>query len=167
LRVEGDLAAGKVALARQRLTSLIASFPESLEVRDQLARVCRLQGDLVQAGRWSYLSDERVGEEVEKFEKATRDPVKRMRALKWATDPGRAATPVAREVLQVLLEQARAHTKDQQLHYAAVVDQEWRPPGTVGERLAVVAAWAVFFGVLGLFVVGVIDGIATVVSWMR
>ncbi len=70
-RVDGDLAAGNAALARQRLTSLIVAFPESLEVREQLAHVCRLQGDVLQAGRWSYLADERVADEIEKFEQTT------------------------------------------------------------------------------------------------
>lgn len=166
-RVDGDLAAGHVALARQRLTSLIVAFPESLEVREQLAHVCRLQGDVLQAGRWSYLADERVADEIEKFEKTTHNLVKRMQALNWSSEPERATTPVARERLDSLLKQARTQTKDHQLRYATVADQQWRPPGTLGERLGTAAALTIALGVLGLFVIGVIDGIVTVVSWIR
>jgi Flp pilus assembly protein TadD len=47
LRVEADLANGDTAMARRRLTSLVGAFPERSDVREHLARVCRMQGDLV------------------------------------------------------------------------------------------------------------------------
>lgn len=153
--------------ARQRLTSLIVAFPERLEVREQLARVCRLQGDALQAGRWSYLADERVADEIDKFEKTTQNLVERMQALNWSSEPERATTPIARERLDSLLEQARIQTKDPQLRYATVADHQWRPPGTLGERLGNAAALTIALGLLGLFVIGVIDGIITVLSWIR
>lgn len=45
LKVEADPAEGDTAKARQRLTSLVSAFPERLDVREHLARVCRLQED--------------------------------------------------------------------------------------------------------------------------
>lgn len=166
LKVEADLAAGDTAKARQRLTSLFAAFPGRLDVREHLARVCRLQGDLVQAGRWSYLSEERIDAKVARFEKATRNPIDRMRALQWPSGPEQAPTAVARLRLATLLEQARAQTRDRGLRYENLAGPSWRPPRTTRERVSGAAAMAVLVAVLLLFVVGVVNGAVTVLSWL-
>ena len=167
LKVEADLAEGDTAKARQRLTSLLAAFPERLDVRARLAQVCRLQGDAVQAGRWGYLAEERHEAEVSAFEKATQDPVKRMRALQWPSDPQRAATAVARERLGALLAEGRAQTRDPGLRYDTVADRTWRPPRTMRDRARDAAGATLVVAVLLLFLVGVIEGAVTVVSWLR
>jgi hypothetical protein len=142
-RVDADLAEGNTAKARERLSSLVGAFPERLDVREYLARVCRLEGDSVQAGRWSYLAEERIESEVSSFEHATRNPVNRMRALQWPLSPGQAATAVAHDRLEALLEQARTKTGDRHLRYDTVVI------------------------LLLLFLIGVVDGVVTVFSWLR
>jgi hypothetical protein len=167
LRVEADLAEGDTAMARRRLTSLVGAFPERLDVREHLARVCRMQGDLVQAGRWSYLADERDPIEVATFEKATRRSVKRMRALQWPSAPERASTAVARERLSGLLEQAREQTGKRDLRYETLSARDWQPPRSKRERLGEAVALTIAAVVLVLFVIGVLDGIATAVSWVR
>jgi hypothetical protein len=48
-----------------------------------------------------------------------------------------------------------------------MADERWHPPETIRDRLTAAAAFAVLFGVLALFVIGVLDGITTVVSWFR
>lgn len=166
-RVQADLADGDTAMARRRLTSLVAAFPERLDVREHLARVCRLQGDHVQAGRWSYLADERHPAEVAAFEQATPDPVKRMRALQWPVAPDAASTAVARERLRDLLEQARRKKGDDGLTYETLSGGQWQPPLSRRERWGNAVAVTVFAVVLALFVIGVVTGAATVWSWIR
>jgi hypothetical protein len=39
-----------------------------MDLREKLAHVYRLQGDLVQAGRWTYLADERARAQPSNFE---------------------------------------------------------------------------------------------------
>lgn len=167
LRVEADLAKGDTAMARRRLTSLVGAFPERLDVREHLARVCRLQGDLVQAGRWSYLADDRDPIEVAAFETATPRSVKRMRALQWPSAPERASTAVARERLSGLLEQARERTGRRNLRYETLRARGWQPPRSKRDRLGEVVALTAMVVILVLFVIGVANGIATVVSWLR
>lgn len=167
LKVEADLAEGDTAKARQRLTSLVSAFPERLDVREHLARVCRLQGDLVQAGRWSYLAVERNESEVASFEKATRNPINRMRALQWPSSPEQAETPIARERLATLLEHARAQARDGDLRYEELADRTWQPPSSMRDRASDAVAISLVVVVLLLFLIGVVNGAVTVFSWLR
>lgn len=92
-RVDEDLRTGDVAMARTRLESLVRSLPHRLEARERLADVCRLEGDLVEAGRWSYLSEHADPAEVAAFERACGDnPVRIMRGLRWPGPDEEAAT---------------------------------------------------------------------------
>ena len=63
-RVEDDLRIGDVTMARTRLQSLLQSLPHRLDARERLADVYRLDGNRVEAGRWSYLSEHRDPGEV-------------------------------------------------------------------------------------------------------
>jgi hypothetical protein len=105
-RVKNDLAHGRTHVAIQRLRTLVAIDPDDLEVRATLASVYRLTGNLVEAGRWSFLAAEVVPEEIAAFERANPTPWLRMRMLRYADDPRRLPRP-ARERLLALQEQAR------------------------------------------------------------
>ncbi|WP_433264329.1 DUF6584 family protein [Actinosynnema sp. CS-041913] len=94
----GDLAS--VLRARQRLVGLVASYPARLDLRDRLAEVYRVLGDTAQAGRWSYLSEQRDPAETAAFERAYRTPMARLAALNWAS--GEAPTETARIRLSAL-----------------------------------------------------------------
>ncbi|MGW4725170.1 DUF6584 family protein [Streptomyces sp. S1] len=94
-RVDADLAAGRVPLARQRLRGLVASFPHDLTLRRRLAEVYRLYGDAAEAGRWMYLEEDRREDETAAFEDRYRSPAWRMRALAWRGPEALAATAFA------------------------------------------------------------------------
>ncbi|WP_432548300.1 DUF6584 family protein [Kineococcus sp. SYSU DK004] len=165
-RAAADLAAGRTGLARQRLRGLVGSFPDRLDVRAQLADTYRREGDLAQAGRWSYLGEHRDEQEVVAFESTYRDPFARMRALCWRTDED-SAGPGAAARLRALREEAER---------IAGAPVSWRDPRApepvltrgqrLGELLAVVVALAVF----GLALVGlgwlVVTGARTVWGWL-
>ncbi|MDC7122286.1 hypothetical protein OMK64_12130 [Cellulomonas fimi] len=88
-------------MARTRLRSLVQSKPQDLLVRERLADVYRHEGASVEAGRWSYLSEERVEREVTAYERACgRDPVRIMRGLRWTGTESDATTEVAQERLR-------------------------------------------------------------------
>jgi hypothetical protein len=94
-RVDADLAAGRVPVARQRLRGLVASFPHDLTLRRRLAEVYRLYGDAAEAGRWMYLEEDRDAEETAAFEARYGPAGRRMRALAWRGPEARAATAFA------------------------------------------------------------------------
>ncbi|MBP2584714.1 hypothetical protein J3A78_005192 [Streptomyces sp. PvR006] len=94
-RVDADLAAGRVPLARQRLRGLVASFPHDLKLRRRLAEVYRLYGDAAQAGRWMYLEEDRDAAETAAFEQRYGTPGWRMKALAWRGPEAPAATAFA------------------------------------------------------------------------
>ncbi|MGW1543023.1 DUF6584 family protein [Streptomyces sp. NPDC002309] len=98
-RVDADLAAGRVPLARQRLRGLVSSFPGDLTLRRRLAEVYRLYGEPAEAGRWMYLEQDRDPAETSAFETRHLTPQQRMRALAWRGPESLAPTAFAREQL--------------------------------------------------------------------
>jgi hypothetical protein len=94
-RVDADLAQGYTAPAIRRLSSLVAAHPTDLDLRQRLAAVHHQVGNLVEAGRWSYLSSAADPREVTAFERAYPVPARRLRALRWP-ERGHAATEFAR-----------------------------------------------------------------------
>lgn len=100
-RADADAAAGRMPLARQRLRGLVGSVPHRVDVRERLAELYRSEGDLAQAGRWSYLSERADPREVAAFERAYPDPVQRMRALAWRGEEDAAGEHAARRLREV------------------------------------------------------------------
>ncbi|GAA3399212.1 DUF6584 family protein [Streptomyces roseoviridis] len=98
-RIDADLAAGRVPLARQRLRGLVSSFPHDLTIRRRLAEVYRLYDDAAEAGRWTYLDEERDADETAAFEARYTSPGQRMRALAWRGPEDEAPTAFARAQL--------------------------------------------------------------------
>ncbi|AWL37222.1 MULTISPECIES: DUF6584 family protein [unclassified Streptomyces] len=94
-RVDADLAAGRVPVARQRLRGLISSYPHDLSLRRRLAEVYRLYGDAAEAGRWMYLEEDRNADETAAFETRYESPGWRMKALAWHGPEAKAATAFA------------------------------------------------------------------------
>ncbi|MET9802957.1 DUF6584 family protein [Streptomyces sp. NPDC006368] len=98
-RVDADLAAGRVPMARQRLRGLVSSFPDDLGLRRRLAEVYRLYGEPAEAGRWMYLEEDRDADETAAFEARYRTPQERMRALAWHGPESLAGSRFAAEQL--------------------------------------------------------------------
>ncbi|WP_069171760.1 DUF6584 family protein [Streptomyces griseus] len=98
-RVDADLAAGRVPVARQRLRGLVSSFPYDLTLRRRLAEVYRLYGDAAEAGRWMYLEEDRDAGETAAFEARYGSPGWRMSALAWRGPEAMAATAFAKRQL--------------------------------------------------------------------
>ncbi|MEV7792170.1 DUF6584 family protein [Streptomyces sp. NPDC087512] len=94
-RVDADLAAGRVPVARQRLRGLVSSFPDDLALRRRLAEVYRLYGEPAEAGRWMYLEQDRDPAETSAFEARYRTGPRRMRALAWRGPESLAGTAFA------------------------------------------------------------------------
>ncbi|MFG2956356.1 DUF6584 family protein [Streptomyces sp. NPDC048291] len=98
-RVDADLAAGRVPVARQRLRGLVSSFPYDLTLRRRLAEVYRLYGDAAEAGRWMYLEEDRNADETAAFEARYGSPGWRMKAIAWRSPEAMAATSFAEKQL--------------------------------------------------------------------
>jgi hypothetical protein len=86
-RVKNDLALGHTYTAIQRLRTLVAVDPDDLELHRLLAEVYRQTGNLVEAGRWSFLTEDARPEELAAFERANPDPWLRLRLVGWSGDP--------------------------------------------------------------------------------
>ncbi len=118
----GDLAS--VLLARQRVAGLVGSFPHRLDLRERLAEVYRVLGQPAQAGRWTYLSDDRDLDEVLAFERAYHRAEARLGALSWQGSPEDAPTETARTRLAALREEARAELRHE-LHSTPDQETSW------------------------------------------
>ncbi len=141
-RVDADLALGYTAPAIQRLSSLVAAHPTDLDLRQRLAAVHRQVGNLVEAGRWSYLSSAADPQETTAFERAYPVPALRLRVLRWP-ERGYAATEFARTRLTGL----------------SATDPAGPPSLPSRSRLA---AWVMFAVALPFAVLGTV----TVVQWL-
>ena len=104
-RVVADLKHGHTHTATQRLRTLLATDPSDTSLRCLLAQAYRQSGNLVEAGRWAYLTDELRPEEQEAFEHAHRSPWLRLRVLRYGGDP-RALPAAGRQRLETLVRQA-------------------------------------------------------------
>jgi len=105
-RVRDDLAHGRTSQAARRLRTFLAVEPHDLEIRRTLASIYRQTGDLAEAGRWAYLSDDLRPDEMAAFERANPSPWLQLRLLQFTADP-QVLPKVARIRLMVLVEDAR------------------------------------------------------------
>jgi Family of unknown function (DUF6584) len=101
-RVKNDLAQGHTYVAIQRLRTLLAVDPDDLEVHQVLADVYRQTGNLVEAGRWSFLTGQPHPDELAAFERAHPDPWLRLRLIRWHGDPVLLPNAAARARLSAL-----------------------------------------------------------------
>jgi hypothetical protein len=107
-QVKRDLAAGQTYLATQRLRTLVASNPGDLELHRLLASVYRQTGNLAEAGRWGFLTDEVRPAELAAFARVHANPWSRLRLLRWSGDPAALPNDTIRERLAILVEEADA-----------------------------------------------------------
>jgi hypothetical protein len=106
-QVKRDLAAGQTYLATQRLRTLAASHPDDLEIYRLLAAVYRQTGNLAEAGRWGFLTDEVRPAELAAFARVHANPWSRLRLLRWSGDPAALSDDTIRERLATLVEEAQ------------------------------------------------------------
>jgi nitrate reductase NapE component len=104
-RAKQDLVQGHTYVATRRLRAYLANDPNNLEVRRVLAAIYRQTGNLVEAGRWGFLTAEVTPAELVAFERANPSPFLRLRLLHFTADP-RKLPPSARDRLRVLEIQA-------------------------------------------------------------
>ncbi|MFJ2825976.1 DUF6584 family protein [Streptomyces toxytricini] len=163
-RVDADLAAGRVPVARQRLRGLISSFPRDLTLRRRLAEVYRLYGDAAEAGRWMYLEEDRNADETAAFEARYGSPGWRMRALAWQGPEAGAATVFAQEQLVAVrtacaVELGHPVDWDDPASYRDGLEGEYEAPSepwTVGGVLAVVGCLGAALVFLAIWVNGLV-----------
>ncbi|MFF8838703.1 DUF6584 family protein [Streptomyces sp. NPDC015130] len=159
--VDADLAAGRVPMARQRLRGLVSSYPYDLTLRRRLAEVYRLYGDAAEAGRWTYLEEDRDADETTAFEERYGSPARRMKALAWRGPEALAATAFAEERL-VAVRTARAEELgrpvdwDDPASYDEDADEEYEAPDEPWTVAGVLAATGCAVGAIAFVTVWVL-----------
>jgi hypothetical protein len=152
-RVDRDLALGHVHPAMQRLASLVAAHPDDLELRARRAALNRQIGNLVEAGRWGFLTEEVTDAELRAFERAWPSTRTRLSALRLPAAPSGLGEGAAHRY-RALVEQVNGETDR-----APVPEPVSEAPGrsfswlVVGPFLGYVAAGLVL---LGLACVGLV-----------
>jgi hypothetical protein len=104
-RVDNDLALGHTYLAIRRLRAYLGGNPHDLAARRLLAAIYRQTGNLVEAGRWGFLTDEVHPAEMVAFERANPSPWLRLRLLRFTAKP-KTLPPAAQDRLRALTIQA-------------------------------------------------------------
>jgi hypothetical protein len=103
-RVKHDLSQGHTYVAIRRLRTYLGAFPDDLELRELLASIYRETGNLVEAGRWAFLSASLSHEEQVAFERANPSPWLRLRLVQY--NGNRRRLPQAANRRITLLEEA-------------------------------------------------------------
>ena len=104
-RARTDLEQGHTYVAIRRLRTYLAHEPDNLEVRRVLAAIYRRAGNLVEAGRWGFLTAEVTPAELTAFERANPSPFLRLRLLHFSAEAHRLPA-AAQDRLHVLTLQA-------------------------------------------------------------
>jgi hypothetical protein len=151
-KVAVDLSRGHTQPAIQRLSSLVAAHPHDLDLRRRLAAVHRMTGNIVEAGRWDYLSVGAQPAETAAFERAYSSPQRRLSKLLWRGSPDLAPTEHARQRLAELVEAADPVADPESLE-----DLPWW-----GKALGFAVYGAAALAVLALAVLGGV----TVAGWL-
>jgi hypothetical protein len=159
-RVKQDLALGHTYSATQRLRTLVAIQPDDLELRDRLATVYRQTGNLVEAGRWAFLTDTLSQAELVAFERANPDPWLRLRMLRWDGDESVLPDHAARARLRELV--AAADQAGPPSTYGGPVGPI-RRPGRFTDNATIPCLFVlVVLGVLGLLAA---IGLVRIIAW--
>lgn len=157
--VDELIAVGDLRAARFRLRSLVLRLPQRLDLRDRLADVYRLEGNAAQAGRWSYLREQRDAAEDRAFERLFQDdPVQIMAALRWTGHEDDASDDAARARLHGVRSAAEDRAGKQLSWEMRIGDQRGRTS----------SGWAdlgCFLLVVGLAALAV-TGFVTVLRWI-
>ena len=156
-RVDADLELGHTYVAIQRLSTLVQLHGTDLALRERLAAVHLSTGNLVEAGRWSYLSADRDPVATAAFERAFPDPIGRYDAVRFRGTPDDTTTGFARTTL-VELTKARTGARPPQWRRGAPIEAD-EQEGCFWPALFVTAA-------VGALVALVTIGLVTVFSWL-
>lgn len=150
-RVKQDLALGHTYSATQRLRTLVAIDPEDLELRRMLAEIYRQTGNLVEAGRWTFVFDDATEAELAAFARANPHPWLRLRLLRWEGDD-RELAPAAQARLAEL-RAAAAAAGPPATYRGPLRSQKRKEPGTTFPCLFVLVVLGVFgfFAAVGLY----------------
>ncbi|MET8078747.1 DUF6584 family protein [Streptomyces sp. NPDC005303] len=164
-RVDADLAAGRVPVARQRLRGLVSSFPYDLTLRRRLAEVYRLFGDAAEAGRWMYLEEDRNADETAAFEPRYGSPGWRMKALAWRGPEAMAATAFAEGQLiavRTACAEELGHPVDwaDPASYRNGLDEKYEVPSQPWTVVGVLAGGGCLVGVLAFLAIWVTGVVA-------
>ncbi|MFC8732522.1 DUF6584 family protein [Luteimicrobium sp. NPDC057192] len=136
-RAKADLAAGDVRAARERLKSLVVTYPHDLEVRRLLAEAYRRDGQPTEAGRWGYLvgpdateSERRAFEHHNGFASCARVTESRLRQLLRSDDLARIADTEGRALLRSLPRRRPLDRRDGPFELVARRVATWRAAST-------------------------------------
>ncbi|GIF63619.1 hypothetical protein Ais01nite_16540 [Asanoa ishikariensis] len=160
-KVEADLRRGHSHPAMQRLSSLTAAYPDDLDVRAARAALCRQVGNLTEAGRWGFLTEDTGEQEIAAFERAYPVAWTRLRALRLIADPMDRLGPVAKARLSRLTAQAADEPPGPVLWTASgpAPHDPAAPRRDAVWALAIAAALIAVCGLAGL-------GLVTLVRWV-
>ncbi|CAM5554180.1 DUF6584 family protein [Streptomyces atroolivaceus] len=155
-RVDADLAAGRIPMARMRLRGLVAAYPASREVRRRLGEIYRLYGEPEQAGRWMYLEEDRDPAETAAFEQRYHLPAPRMKAVAWRGPESLAGSAFAEEQLAAL-RTACSTAAGRPVDWDTVTGEE-QPERSAALRAAgCTGAFLLVAGFLAIWVNGLVD----------
>lgn len=160
-RVKQDLALGHTYTATQRLRTLLAIQPDDLELRDRLTSVYRQTGNLVEAGRWGFLTNNLSQAELVAFERANPDPWLRLRMLRWEGDESILPDDSARARLRQLA--AAAERAGPPSDYGGPLGPT-RRPGRFTDNATIPCLFVlVVLGVAGLLAA---IGVVRIIAWV-
>jgi hypothetical protein len=167
-RVRDDIRRGYLGSARDRLHGLLATYPDDLSIRSQLAEVYWQLRHPGMAGLYWFLAPERnddIRTALAEFERECGgDPWIMLTRLKLRWNPEEMPDGFAKQQLVGLLDQCRKkHKRVPKFRTGYGPDQKDRKPAQFTNSVLAVGCGLIVFVVLCLLVIGLVQ----VVSWFR
>ncbi len=162
-RVRRDVTAGNLGRARDRLHGLLATHPNDLRLRGELARIYAKLGFPAMAGRYWYLEalpDPEMQAACREFERSCgHDPLRMLLALKFKGDIGRLEACAQERLLALQNECARRHPYYPEFGLRG--RERWKTtPGEIGCAAGGIAATIALVGLA-------LIGLWTVIGWLE
>ncbi len=175
-KVEEDVRTGDLGKVKSRLHGLIATYPDNLALRKQLGEVYWMLQQPQMAGRYWYLvenKDERMQAACKRFEGAFGgDPFHMLLALKFKGNTEAIQDSYAGQILMDLDRRARAEHGWYSRFRArrqAGQDHPRQQAMTHRGRDLLIKAGCIVIGIMLFLLVsiGLINGVLTVMKWLR
>ena len=157
MRIEQELAEGKLGIARDRLHGLMLSYPDDMSIRSGLGDVYFKLGYPIEAGRCWFLedapSDEKLAAIASFVKDCKGDPSTILKRLKVRGQPDKLSEKAAREKVQALIEEC----KTRGLEVPAFQKQK----SSILATPNLIGCWVVF----GLVILFTLIGVGATIYW--
>ncbi len=167
IRIEKDMEQGAKYKSAQRLRSLIKTYPDDLSLRNKLAELYNEAGFLDAAGLYWLLtepSETYMQTAIDIYRQSVNNSAQQILADLALTGEEALQSDYAKQQIQQL--EAEKIEQDRRAVTQSLNQAAHQKKSTINANIKLIAGLLLILSILGLFVLGVINGIVTLLQWL-